>query len=92
MKIDPFYDINQNEKGFDIDEYVLDNNKLDTLMESMTVQDEDEGRIELRSKTAVDSKALDSRNSDYNNQIDQGQHSPIEEDSKNNDVDLQQAT
>ena len=43
MKIDPFYDINQNEKGFDIHEYVLDNNKLDTLMESMTVQDEDEG-------------------------------------------------
>ena len=44
--------------------------------------------MELRFKNT----ALDSRNSDSNNQIDQGQNSPIEEDSKNNDVDLQQAT
>lgn len=72
MKIDPFYAINQNEKDFDIEEYVLDNKKLDTLIENMI----------------VDSKALDSSISDSNSQINQSQNSLIEEDFMNNDVDL----
>jgi len=88
-KIDPFYDLNQND--LDIDEYEFDNKRFDTLMENMIVQDEDESSAQLqRFRSRLNSG--DDSLYDRNNSIVNPQQSRMNEDSKNNDVDLQQAT
>ena len=75
----------------DIDEYEFDNSKFDTLMENMIVQDEDESSIQLQRFRSSLNSADDSLY-DRNNSIVNPQQSRMNEDSKNNDVDLQQAT
>jgi len=88
-KIDPFYDLNQND--LDIDEYEFDDKRYDTLMENMIVQDEDESSAQLqRFRSRLNSG--DDSLYDRNNSIVNPQQSRMNEDSKNNDVDLQQAT
>ena len=75
----------------DIDEYEFDNNKFDSLMENMIVQDEDESAPNLqRLKSSVNSG--DDSFYDRKYAIKDPQQSRMNEDSKNNDVDLQQAT